>query len=134
MLGLVAACGLSLVAARGGYSPLQCAVFIAVASLVVEHGLWACGLRSCSSRALEQSLGSVVVGMGLVAAGHVGSSRTRDRTCVPCIGSLILIHSASGEAPEMYSFTVLEARSPKICWQGHVLSGSFGGESVPYFF
>ena len=37
---LVAACGLPLVAASGGYSSLQCAGFlIAVASLVVEHGL-----------------------------------------------------------------------------------------------
>ena len=30
--------------------------------------------------------------MGLVALRHVGSSRTRDQTCVPCIGRRILIH------------------------------------------
>ena len=118
---------------RGLLFTAVCSLFTAVASLVMEHGLWACGLSSCNFRALEQSLGSVVAGMGLVAAGYVGSSRTRDRTRVPCIGRLILIHSASGEHPEMYSFTVLEARSPKMCWQGHVLSGSSGGESVPYF-
>ena len=33
-------------------------LLIAVASLVVEHGLQACGLSSCGSRALERRLGS----------------------------------------------------------------------------
>ena len=42
----VAAHGLSLVAASGGYSSLQCAgLLIAVASLVAEHGLYARGLQ-----------------------------------------------------------------------------------------
>ena len=47
----VAAHGLSLVAASGGYSSLWCVGFslrwllIAVASLVVEHGLSACWLQ-----------------------------------------------------------------------------------------
>ena len=36
---------------------------------------------------------------GLVAPQHVGSSRTRPRTCVPCIGRWILNHCATGEAP-----------------------------------
>ena len=35
---------------------------------------------------------------GLVAPRHVGSSRTRDRTCVPCIGRQILNHCATREA------------------------------------
>ena len=36
--------------------------------------------------------------MSLVAVRHVGSSRTRDRTRVPCIGRRILNHCATGEA------------------------------------
>ena len=47
----IAACGLSRVAASGGYFSLLCSGFslqgllIVVASLVVEHGLWAHGLQ-----------------------------------------------------------------------------------------
>ena len=36
--------------------------------------------------------------MGLVAPWHVGSSRTRARTHVPCIGRRILTHCATREA------------------------------------
>ena len=36
---------------------------------------------------------------GLVARQHVGSSRTRDRTRVPCIGRWILNHQATREIP-----------------------------------
>ena len=36
--------------------------------------------------------------MGLVARRHVGSSQTRARTCVRCIGRRILNHCAAGEA------------------------------------
>ena len=36
---------------------------------------------------------------GLVAPWHVGSSQTRDGTCVPCIGRRILIHCATREVP-----------------------------------
>ena len=35
---------------------------------------------------------------GLVAPRHVGSSQTRARTCVPCIGRQILNHCATREA------------------------------------
>ena len=35
--------------------------------------------------------------MGLVAPRHVGSSRTRGRTCVPCIGRQILNHCTTRE-------------------------------------
>ena len=37
--------------------------------------------------------------MGLVAPRHVGSSRTRARTRVPCIGRRILNHCATREVP-----------------------------------
>ena len=38
---------------------------------------------------------------GLVAPRHVGSSQTRARTHVPCIGRQILNHCATREAPEV---------------------------------
>ena len=53
-------------------------------SVVVAHGL--------------QNVGSVVVVHGLVAPRHVGSSGTRARTRVPCIGRRILNHCATREA------------------------------------
>ena len=40
-----------------------------------------------------------------VALRHVGSSRTRARTCVPCAGRRILNHCATREAPGYLSFT-----------------------------
>ena len=39
---------------------------------------------------------------GLVALRHVGSSQTRARTLVPCIGRRILNHCATREAPQYY--------------------------------
>ena len=58
----------------------------AVAPLVAEHGL-------------QGAQGSVVMRTGLV-----GSSR--DLTCVPCIGRLILNHWTIGEAPGVASLVV----------------------------
>ena len=40
---------------------------------------------------------------GLIAPWHVGSSRTRARTCVPCIGRRILNHCAARK-PVIFSF------------------------------
>ena len=80
--------GLLFIAVRG---PL-----IAVASLVAEHGLQACGLQQLwhvGYRAQAQQLWLT----GLVAPQHVGSSRTRARTHVPCIGRRI--HCATREGP-----------------------------------
>ena len=42
--------------------------------------------------------------MGLVAPWHVGSSRIRDQTCVPCIGGYIVIHCATTEVLETLPF------------------------------
>ena len=44
--------GLSLVAlSRGDSLVVTCGLLIAVASLVVEHGLWSTGFNSCGARA-----------------------------------------------------------------------------------
>ena len=45
------------------------------------------------------SAGSAVVAHGFVTPQHVGSSQTRARTHVPCIGRWILNHCATREVP-----------------------------------
>ena len=93
----IAACGLSLVAASKGYSSLQCVGFSLRWLLLLQStgsrnvgfsscGMWAPQLWCADSRAQAQQLWHT----GLVAPGRVGSSRTRDRTCVPCSGRQIL--------------------------------------------
>ena len=69
----IAAHGLSLVAASGGYSLLW------YAGLPLP---WPHPLQSTGSRAQAQQLWRT----GPVAPRHVGSSRARDRTRVPCTG------------------------------------------------
>ena len=66
--------GLSLVAVSGGCSLVVGGLFLEVASLVVEQGLWARGLTR---------------GRALVALWHVDPSQNRARTHVPCTGRRI---------------------------------------------
>ena len=56
------------------------------------------GFSCCRARALVTQASVVLRHAGLVAPWHVGSSRTRARTCVPCIGRRILNHCATREA------------------------------------
>ena len=81
------------------------------ASLAAEHRLQTRRLSSCGSRA--QSL-----------RRHVGSSQTRARTPVPCIGRQILNHCATREAPHHFFFRVEQTKSqrnsvnyPRSCLQ-----------------
>ena len=101
----VAARGLSLVAASGGYSSLRCAGFSLRWLLLLRStgsrrpGFSSCGTRTqplwlAGSRAQAQQLWC----MGPVTPRLVGSSRTRARTCVPCVGRRILNHCATREA------------------------------------
>ena len=104
----VAARGLPLVAASGGYSSLWCMGF----SLRWLPLLWSTGSRRAGfsrygtraqqlwlvgSRAQAQQLWR----MGLVAPRHVGSSWTRARTRVPCIGRRILNHCTTRKVPSL---------------------------------
>ena len=74
---------------RCGAQPSHCGGFSCC-------GAWALGVRA--SVAAARGLSSCGTGAqqlwhtGLVAPRHGGSSRTRDRTCVPCIGRWILNH------------------------------------------
>ena len=83
MLGPGCRAGFSVVTVSRGYS-LIVRLLIAVASLVAEHGF--SGVRLPGSRAQAQQSWHMV----LVALRLMGSSWTRDQTCVSCIGWWIL--------------------------------------------
>ena len=110
-LVLVAACRLSLVGASRGYSSLRCAGFLLRWLLLVwsmgsrptgfsSCGTWAQQLWLTGSRAQAQQLWL----MGLAAPQHVGSSWTRTRTRVPCIGRQILNHCTTREVLPCHFF------------------------------
>ena len=86
-----------LAAVSGGCSPgAECGLLIAVASHVAERRLQAHGL---------QKLWLVVPllrSTRLVSPWHVGSSRTRAQTCVPCIARQILNHWTTREGPDVF--------------------------------
>ena len=102
----VAALGFSLVAASGGYSSLRCVGFSLWWLLLLQSsgsrctGFSSCGTQAqqlwfAGSRAQAQQLRHV----DLVALQHVGSSRTRTRTHVLCIGRRIVNHCTTREVP-----------------------------------
>ena len=79
-------------------------LLLAVSSLVAEHRLWG-------------TWASVVVVHGLVAPRHVGSSQTRDLTCVPCIGRQILSIWATREVLE---FSLMSGGQAEPIWPGEI--------------
>ena len=64
------------------------------------RGLSCCGAQTPDAQAQQLWL------TGLVAPRHVGSSQTRARTRVPCIGRQILNHCATREAPLLIFYVV----------------------------
>ena len=87
---LVAAHGLFLVAASGGYSSLQCVGFSSQGLLLLQStGSRLTSFSTCGTRAQQLRMAGSRVqaqqlwGTGLVAPQHVGSSQTRARTHVP---------------------------------------------------
>ena len=102
---------LSLVVVSGGYSPLQRTGFSLRWPLLLQStGSRHMGFSSCSTRAQQlwfagsRAQAQLLWRMGLVAPWHVGSSRTRARTHVPCIGRRILKHCATREGPKCAYF------------------------------
>ena len=79
----------------------HCSGFSLLQSTGSRHvGFSSCGARASvvvapGSRAQAQQLWRT----GLVAPWHVGSSQTRDRAHVPCIGRQILNHCTTREVP-----------------------------------
>ena len=63
------------------------------------------GFSSCGSWALEHRLSSC--GSDLVALWHAGSSQTRNRTPVSCIGKWILYHWATRETPRSGNLSIV---------------------------
>ena len=97
----VAACGLSLVQASRGFCFLWCAGFSLQGLLLLQSmGSRCVGFGSCSSRALERWLSSL-------ASRHVRSSRTKDRTSVPCIAWQILNRWTTREALFFIFFSIM---------------------------
>ena len=96
----IAACGLSLVAVRRGYSLLWCMGFLLQWFILLRSMTQA--LNAQASVVETRSLSSRSV-WALVALKHVESSHTTDWTHVPCIGSQIHIHCTTREV----SITVL---------------------------
>ena len=82
-----------------GYSWLQCSSFSLQWLLLWTRGSRVCGLQYLwleGSRARAQQLWCT----GLVASWHVGSSRTRDQTGLPCIGRWMLNQGIMREAQQ----------------------------------
>ena len=105
----IATCKLSLVVASGGYSSLQCTGFsLRWLLLLRSTGFRRLGFSGCGSRAQQLWLtgsrpqAQQLWCMGLVDLRHVGSSQTRDRTRVPCIGRRVLNHCATREVPPIF--------------------------------
>ena len=97
----IASPGLSLVVVSRGYSPLRCAGFSLWWLLLLQSmGSRHTGFSSCGVWA------QYLWRTGLVAPWHVGSSWTRARTRVPCIGRWILNHCTTGK-PKCLSYTTL---------------------------
>ena len=109
----VAAHRLSLVAASRGYSSLWHAGFSLQWLLLLQStGSRHTGFSSCGTQAQQLWLAGCraqaqqLWRMGSVAPWHVGSSRTRAWTCIPCIGRWILNHCITREAlPLLYSLS-----------------------------
>ena len=94
VLLFVAACGLSLVAAGGGYSSLWCAGFsLRWLQLLRSMGSGHTGFSSCGAWAL-------------VAPQHVESFQTRAQTRAPYIGRWILNHCATKEVPTLQALKI----------------------------
>ena len=123
----VAARGLSLVAASGGYSWLQCVGFsLRWLLLLRSMGSRRAGFSSCGMLAQQLWLvgsraeAQLLWRTGLVAPQLVGSSQTRARTRVPCIGRQILNHCATREVPKHNFLYALENQKihDSLCCSG----------------
>ena len=83
-------------------------------------GTWAQQLWLMGSREQAQQLWR----MGLVAPRHVGSSRTRAQTHVPCIGRRVLNYCATREA-HFFFFGYVGSLLPRLSFSLVAASGSY---------
>ena len=113
----IAAHGLSLVVASGGYSSLWYTGFSLQWLL-----LWSMGARAHRLQQLRR-VGSVARHLGLVVLWKVGPSRARDQTRVPCIGRWILSPWTTREVLPGFQAFLNEQRCPgyfncRVPWTG----------------
>ena len=90
-----AVCGLCLVAVSEGYSLLRCTGCSPWWLLLLQSA----GSRHLGSVVAASRLGSCGA-LGWVVPQHMGSSRIRGWTHVPCLGRQIIIHCAAREVPD----------------------------------
>ena len=117
---------------RGLFFDAVLGLLIAVASPVTEHGLQAHGPQQ------SRHVGPAVAALGLQSTGsaaprHVGSSRTRDKTRVPCIGRQTPNHCATRDAPKVFFLIVLCHRFKWSAWIQVLVKGNIS-EKYFWFF
>ena len=110
-----------------GYPSLQCTGFSLRRLLLLRStGCRRAGVSSCGTQAQQlwlagsRAQAQQLWRMDLVSPWHVGSSWTRARTRVPCIGRWILNHCATREAPSqriLYALNSLSNYHPAISEQ-----------------
>ena len=118
----------------GKWGPLFIAVRgpLTIAALSLSRPLL---LRSTGSR----RAGSVVVAHGLSHSAACGSSQTRARTRVPCIGRQILNHCATREAPALglcccaWGFSSCGEREPTLRFGAQTLGGGYSASRCSGF-
>ena len=124
----IAVPGLSLAEASGGYFSLWCVGFslwwLLLCSMgsrragFSSRGTWAQQLWLTGTRAQAQQLWHT----GLVSLRHVGSSWTRDQTCVPCIGRGILNHWTTREVPRHKCILPKVSKASATSWPPSLIS------------
>ena len=83
-------------------------LFLATLDLHCSARAYPCGGLPCC-RARVQSTGFTSCGTWVwLPRGHVGSSRTRDRTCIPCIGRRILSHWTTRKSKDNSVFNLFK--------------------------
>ena len=112
-------------------SPFLCEGFLQLrqAGATLHRGAQAshhCGPSCCGAQAPDMQTQQLWL-TGLVTLRHVGSSETRARTRVPCLGRQTLNHCATREAQGLLVFLILSCMSclyileiilcPLIHWQ-----------------
>ena len=88
------------------FVPVQGLSLVAASGVTLHRSARAshyCGLSCCRAQAPDAQAQQLWL-TGLVAPRHVGSSQTRARTPVPCIGRQTLNHYATREAPISFLF------------------------------
>ena len=86
------------------------------------------GFSSCSARAPERGLSSCGA-WGYLALWDVGSSQTRNQTCVHCISRQILIHCATREVQIINFFKKIENENGCHSWSSCLVPGTVLGMS-----